>query len=90
MVENLNVLINKIDKLDENIVSILKKRFDVVKKVGKFKKKYNLPLCDIKRQEEVLKIRIKQGKHKGLNEKFIKNFYGLIFNEALNVQRRQK
>jgi len=87
MVKNLNVLRGKIDVLDKNMVSMLKNRFDIVKKVGEFKKKNNLPLCDRKRQAEVLKMRVKQGKASGLNERFVKNLYNLIFNEALIVQR---
>jgi len=35
---------------------------------------------------EVLKIRVKQGKEKGLNENFIKKIYKEIFSEALRIQ----
>jgi chorismate mutase len=90
MVESLIILRNKIDDFDREIVSILKRRFNIVKKVGKFKKKHNLPLCDRKRQAEVLKIRVKQGKTSGLNEKFAKNLYNLIFNEAIRIQGEKK
>lgn len=90
MVENLNTLRGRIDFIDKNVITSLKIRFDAVKKIGEFKRKHDLPLCDRKRQKEVLRMRIKQGKKSGLNEKFVKNLYNLIFNEALNVQRRKK
>jgi len=90
MVENLNILRKRIDVFDKNMVSILKKRFDVVKKVGEFKKKHNLPLCDKKREAEVLKMRVKQGKAGGLNERFVKNIYNLIFYEAIRIQGEKK
>ena len=90
MVKRLSALRDKIDVLDKNMVSMLKIRFDVVRKVGEFKRKHNLPLCDKRRQAEVLKMRAKQGKSAGLNEKFVKNLYNLIFSEALRVQRCKK
>ena len=90
MVNSLNILRDKINYFDNSIIGIMVRRMKVVKKVGEFKKKHDLPLCDRKRQAEVLRMRVKQGKKKGLNEKFIKNFYGLIFNEALNIQGRKK
>ena len=90
MVEIIKSLRDKINDFDNSIIETLARRMKVVKKVGEFKKKHDLPLCDRKRQAEVLRMRVKQGKKKGLNEKFIKNFYGLIFNEALNIQGRKK
>jgi len=90
MVDNIRNFRDKINYFDNNLVSLLKKRFDIVKKIGKFKKKNNLPLCDRKRQAEVLKIRIKQGKDGGLNEKFVKKLYNLIFNEAIRIQGEKK
>jgi len=90
MVDNIESLRERINDFDNSIIKILTQRMKVVKKVGEFKKKKNMPLCDRKRQAEVLKIRIKQGKSGGLNEKFVKKLYNLIFNEALRIQRRKK
>lgn len=85
--ENLDKLRIKINRLDEKLINIFAERFKVVKKVGKFKKNRGMPLCDRKRQREVLKVRIKQGKAKGLNASFVKRLYNLIFNEALRLER---
>jgi len=90
MVENLNILRDRIDNFDKSITDLLAQRMRVVRRVGEYKKKHNLPICDKERQKEVLKTRVKQGKTAGLNEKFVKNLYNLIFNEALNIQRRKK
>jgi chorismate mutase len=90
MVEDLNVLRDKINDFDNSIIETMASRMEVVKKVGEFKKEHNLPLCDRKRQEEVLKMRVEQGKNGGLDEKFVKDLYNLIFNEAIRIQGEKK
>lgn len=45
---------NEIDKLDSEIVQLLEKRFDVVKKIAKFKIKNNIPVYDPERETQVL------------------------------------
>jgi len=71
------------------LMNILHSRFKIVRKIGKFKKDNNLHPRDKKRQKEVLKIRIRQGKSKGLNPKFVEKLYNLIFKEAIAVQGRK-
>ena len=88
--ENLEVLRKQIDKFDEDLVELLCSRFDVVRKVGEFKKKNNMLLCDKSRQAEVLKLRIKQGSEKGLDADFVEKLYGLIFDEAIRIQECEK
>jgi Chorismate mutase len=48
----------QIDKIDKKIIDYLAKRYQVVKKVGVFKKKKGLKPFDKKRFQEVLKTRI--------------------------------
>jgi len=45
----------KIDKIDSEIIALLKKRKALVEKVKKIKLKENLPIKDIKREEQILK-----------------------------------
>jgi len=85
--KKLNILRKKINLIDNSLINLFSVRFNVVKKVGKFKKANNRPLCDKKRQQQVIKIRIKQGKTKGLNPLFVKRLYNLIFNEALRLEK---
>jgi len=77
----------KIDLIDNSLIKLFSIRFNVVKKVGKFKKDRDMPLCDRKRQQQVTRIRIKQGKTKGLNPLFVKKLYNLIFNEAIRLEK---
>lgn len=51
---NISKLRLKIDKLDENIVELLNKRFAVCVELAVLKKKINAPIIDLHRQREVL------------------------------------
>lgn len=86
MVNDLNKQVTKINKLDKKLISLLAERFKTVRKVGSFKKSRGMPLCDRKTQQEALNIRVKQGKAKRLDPKFIKKLYNLIFDEVLRIE----
>ncbi len=85
--KNLDDLRKQIDELDENLLRILARRFEVVKKVGQNKKKLNLPAFDEKRFSEVLKSKINKGKEIGLNKNLIKKVYKIIHDEALKIEK---
>jgi chorismate mutase len=50
----LEKLRKQIDQLDKELVSILEKRFSIVKLIGEYKKEVGLPILDQKREQEVL------------------------------------
>jgi len=52
-VEELADLRKKIDKIDKTIIENLIKRFDVVKKIGKEKKKLKIGITDTEREKEI-------------------------------------
>ena len=58
-VDDLNSYRKQIDEADEGIIKLIKKRFDIVKAVGEFKKEQGIPLKDNSR-EDALKIKWKQ------------------------------
>lgn len=45
---------NEIDKIDQELVCLIEKRMEIVKKIGKYKKEKNLPILDQNREEEVI------------------------------------
>jgi len=77
MKNRLENLRKQIDKIDESIVILLAKRMEIVKKVGKLKKKRSLPPLDNKRWKEITKTK------KG----FIREIWEIIHEEALKVER---
>ena len=45
---------NKIDQIDQELVTLIEQRLEVVKQIGSYKKKHNLPILDQNREQEVL------------------------------------
>jgi chorismate mutase len=79
MTKELQKLRNKITKIDNKIKSQLSKREDLVKKVGKMKKKLGINIEDLEREADVLT---------GLGEEYIGKIYKKIIEESKNIQKR--
>jgi monofunctional chorismate mutase len=45
---------NKIDQIDQELATLIEQRLEVVKQIGDYKKKHNLPILDQNREQEVL------------------------------------
>lgn len=44
----------QIDNIDKKIVALLEERFSVVKKIGQYKKKHDLPILNERREGELI------------------------------------
>lgn len=77
METKLEELRKQIDEIDGSIVILLAKRMKVVKEVGSFKKKNNLPAFDQSRWNEVIKTK------KG----FVRKIWEIIHDEALKIEK---
>lgn len=78
MIEKLNELIKfrqQIDKVDNELLKTLAKRFKIIKKIYQFKKKSSLPLIDKKREKELLKKRDLMAQKLNLDRKLVRNIF---------------
>jgi shikimate dehydrogenase len=73
-----------IDFLDDETMKFLVKRFEITKKIRRYKKANNLPVMDKDREEHIIR---EKTVNSGLPRKFIKDFYKLIFEESRRIQR---
>ena len=73
-----------IDDIDNKILNLFVKRFSLVKEIGEIKKQENMPIKNIKREEEKLNNLIKNGQ--GISEKFIKDIWQRIFSESYRLE----
>ncbi len=71
---------NEIDKIDENLVNLLNKRAEVVSKIKKLKEKYNMPLYDAKREEDLINNIVKYNKGPLYNDNIIQIFESILRN----------
>ncbi len=78
----------QIDVLDEKILTLLARRMDIARRIGKFKKELKISTLDKNRWEQVLKSNLKKGEKLGLSQEFLSNLLNLIHEYSLKVQKK--
>ncbi|OGH18848.1 MAG: hypothetical protein A3F31_04705 [Candidatus Levybacteria bacterium RIFCSPHIGHO2_12_FULL_38_12] len=88
MNEDLEDIRKEIDEIDEELIKILARRFEAVKKIGRLKKLSGENPLDIKRWEEIISSRILRGTLVNLPSEFVKKLFGVIHNLSLDIERK--
>jgi len=78
---------NQIDEFDTQLLKLLAKRFELVHKIGQFKKKHSLPIIDKQRERTVLEHKLSEAKKLKLGSKFITQLFALIIKESRSLQK---
>ncbi len=74
----------EIDECDKQIIKLLARRFELVKKIGVYKAIHNLPVLDEARENELLTDRKRQA---GINYK-IEDIFKLILEQSRQIQMK--
>ena len=82
----LNQLRIQIDDLDIELLDVLKRRMDLVEKIGHHKNENDVTILQNNRWLEMLKSRVKYGEEKGLSEVFIQQLLKAIHQESIDKQ----
>ena len=80
---------NSIDKVDDQIFDLILKRYDYAEKIGRIKKKMDLPFND-KAREEIIIERLSEKLSTKINSKEIKKIIDPIISISKDIQRREK
>ena len=88
MNKTLAELRNEINELDEKLVKILAKRFEVVKEIGQLKKDKDLSVLDEKRWQEVLNKALGNAKKHAVPEDLIEKIYEEIHTTAIEIEKK--
>ena len=86
----LDKLRKEIDDIDSEILNLLAKRTDTVRKIGRLKREHHLEPLDEKRWKEVLESRLSLAYSLNLSSDFIKKIYDLIHENSLAVENESK
>lgn len=89
MSEILNEYRKEINKIDNDIIDIIKRRMKVSIKIGKYKKDNNIEVLNTGREKEVLDNIIKHNNDDGelcLEEEFIKELWLNLMNYSKKIQ----
>lgn len=77
-----------IDEIDEDILTLLSKRFDVVKQIAYYKKNQNVTAFQLSRWKDILTSRKKLAKELQINDNFVHHFLSLLHEESINIQNK--
>ena len=86
--ESLAELRREIDKLDNELLSLLSKRMRISREIGQYKKEHNMPVLQAQRYDEILNKRGAQAVELDLDPEFIKTVLRAIHEESVQVQMK--
>ena len=82
----LDVLRNRIDAIDSELLETLSSRVKIVKQIGQYKKENNVTALQINRWTQLMENRVSLGKNLDLNETFVKILFQLIHEDSVRMQ----
>jgi monofunctional chorismate mutase len=82
----LSIAREQINHIDEEIISLLEKRFNIVMEIGEYKKENNLPVLDEEREKKVVKTCIGYLKNKNYS-KAVEDIYTQIMGSSKELER---
>ena len=80
----------KIDSLDNQLLKIIGLREQIVKEVGIYKAKNNVPALQAARFQQILEKNIALGKQMGLSAEFVSELMNAIHKESLRIEEEIK
>ena len=84
--ERLEELRSRLDDLDERLLEVLARRFDVCREVALHKAEANIPMMQPGRVSEVKRRAVRNGQSRGLAEGFTVALYELVIAEACRIE----
>ncbi len=82
----LDVLRNRIDSIDSELLEILSSRVAIVKQIGQYKRDHNVTALQINRWSQLMGSRVELGKKLEMNETFVKILFQLIHEDSVRMQ----
>lgn len=84
--ETLQNLRLQIDEIDDEVVSLMNSRMQIIDSIGEYKKRNNISILQTKRWSEILERCIAKGEDMGMNPDFVRNYLQAIHQESINRQ----
>lgn len=84
----LDKLRNKINNIDNKLISLLGERAKLSAEVARFKKKHKLPIMSLKREKEIISRTIELARSKKVSKDLAKKIIQLIIEDSKKIQRR--
>lgn len=81
---------NEIDNIDSEIILLISKRMDIVKKIWKHKQDNKIAIIQNWRWQEVLNHRKRLSSSLGLDESIIEYIWGNIHEYAIKIEKENR
>jgi chorismate mutase len=86
---DLEELRKKINKIDNDLISLLFERTELSRKVAEYKKENNLEIYQPQREKEIIKEKRKLAEENNLDAEFIENLFKLIMENSKKIQEKK-
>lgn len=84
--ESLNLLRQRIDRCDTELMEVLSRRMQVSRDIGQYKKEHDMQVVQTGRYDDVLSSRIKAAVEMGMSEEFMRIVMTAIHEESVRQQ----
>ncbi|MEM3703121.1 MAG: chorismate mutase [Candidatus Bathyarchaeia archaeon] len=78
----------KIDKIDEQIFLLLKRRIEISRKIGEIKRSKGLPIRDLEREEKKYKQITLKALELKIDPRYVKDVYRKIIDMSVHAQKQ--
>ncbi len=82
----LELLRNRIDSLDNELLEVLSSRMDIVREIGQYKKEQNVTALQIDRWSQLIEERVSLGHKLNLNPSLTKLLFQMIHEDSVRLQ----
>ena len=88
MESSLEALREEINRIDEDIIGLLSRRMEVVKKIAALKKDKGVPVEDRDREKTLFLKLEREARRNNINEKFVSEVFGVIVSQSKLIQNK--
>lgn len=88
MESSLETLREEINRIDEDIIGLLSRRMEVVKKIAALKKAKGIPVEDRDREKTLFLKLEKEARRNNIDEKFVSEVFGVIVSYSKLIQNK--
>ncbi len=84
--ENLEILRQRIDQLDDELLGVLGRRMELVDKIGEYKRRNSISILQPSRWNEILETAVEKASKKDLSAEFMEKILRAIHQESISHQ----
>lgn len=88
--ENIDLLRERIDIIDEELLKLLKERMAACREIGLYKREHNIAILQTSRWESLMEQIFTKAEDSNLSENFIRRVFDAIHEESVRIQEEQQ